>query len=95
MVHIICTSFYMAINLLCVLCSRADEEGFEVLAQLVILLRLWRIIRVVNSIILSKSRRDNALHEAKGELRKTIPLKVRSVGAGVRSVHVGGVWVWE
>ena len=66
-------TFYMAINLLCVLCSRVDEEGFEVIAQLVILLRLWRIVRVVNGIILSsKSQNDNALHEAKGEARKVI-----------------------
>ena len=60
------------------------------IAQLVILLRLWRIIRVVNGIILSsKSQNDNALHEAKGEPQKAIPLKVRSAGVGVSSVHVG------
>ena len=60
------------------------------IAQLVILLRLWRIIRVVNGIILSsKSQNDNALHEAKGEPQKVIPLKVRSAGVGVSSVHVG------
>lgn len=53
--------------------SIVDEEGFEVIAQLVILLRLWRIVRVVNGIILSsKSQNDNALHEAKGEARKVI-----------------------
>lgn len=55
------------------LCFRADEEGFEVIAQLVILLRLWRIVRVVNGIILSsKSQNDGALHQAKGEARKVI-----------------------
>ena len=55
------------------LCSRADEEGFEEIAQLVILLRLWRIVRVVNGIVLSsKSQNDNAMHEAKGEARKVI-----------------------
>ena len=43
------------------------------IAQLVILLRLWRIVRVVNGIILSsKSQNDGALHQAKGEARKVI-----------------------
>ena len=43
------------------------------IAQLVILLRLWRVVRVVNGIILSsKAQNDGALHEAKGEARKVI-----------------------
>lgn len=52
--------------------SLADEEGFQI-ASLLIILRLWRVVRVVNGVVLSTSaRRDAAVHEARGEARKII-----------------------
>ena len=52
--------------------NRVDEEAFQVVSLLIIL-RLWRIVRVVNGIVLTTTaRRDAAVHEARGEARRII-----------------------
>jgi hypothetical protein len=52
--------------------SLQEEEAFE-LIDLVIILRLWRIVRVVNGAVLSaKAQLDQQLHEAKHHSRHII-----------------------
>lgn len=52
--------------------SLKEEEAFE-LIDLVIILRLWRIVRVVNGAVLSaKAQLDQQLHEAKHQTRHVI-----------------------
>ena len=53
------------------LCS-VEEEAFEA-AALIIILRLWRVVRIVNGAVLSsKAQSDRQLEEARAEARKII-----------------------
>lgn len=52
--------------------SLKEEEAFEAIALLIIL-RLWRVVRIVNGAVLSaKARSDEQLHEARNHARKII-----------------------
>lgn len=51
---------------------RVEEEAFEA-AALIIILRLWRVVRIVNGAVLSsKAQSDRQLEEARAEARKII-----------------------
>ena len=51
---------------------RIEEEAFEA-AALIIVLRLWRVVRIVNGAVLSsKAQSDRQLTEARVEARKII-----------------------
>ena len=53
------------------MCS-VEEEAFEA-AALIIILRLWRVVRIVNGAVLSsKAQSDRQLEEARTEARKII-----------------------
>ena len=48
-------------------------EAFETAAQFVILIRLWRLVRIVNGAFLSsKTQSDRKLQQARVEARKII-----------------------
>lgn len=52
--------------------SLAREEAFEA-AALLIVLRLWRVVRIVNGAVLSaKAQSDNQLEEARKQARKIV-----------------------
>ena len=52
-------------------CS-VEEEAFEA-AALIIILRLWRVVRIVNGAVLSsKAQSDRQLEEARSEARRII-----------------------
>ena len=49
-----------------------EEEAFEA-AALIIVLRLWRVVRIVNGAVLSsKAQSDRKLEEARSEARRII-----------------------
>ena len=52
--------------------SLREEEAFQA-AQFIIILRLWRVVRVVNGALLSaKANADGELHTARKEARRVI-----------------------